>query len=137
MQQNDIENYLKNMVGRHFTYRCEEHKVQKTWYSAGSAHIITDKDMVEIQDADIEMVETQFVPFISSKNGIVKHQPFTSLIKAETPNLIRAITDDIEKLKHNKEYIQQAQARRNNVESLIKLARLELDVYKTLEKAQA
>ena len=129
-----LNEFVKNMEGRLYHYRGEDHRVQKAYLSSeGVAIITTDRDLIKVDDATIENLEIQFIPLVNN-NGIVQKREFTSIIKAETPTIVEALIDDIKKLKHDKGYVQQAQARRNSIESLIKLARLEVDIYRAIER---
>lgn len=119
----------QEMVGKSYLYHAHEFKILGFAMEDGEIHIFTDKRTI-IGKANHDFLN-EFLP-------IEEEADRKALLllpdKKQMNNLKDIILDNIQRVKENKSYIPQANSINQNINTLLNMARLELEYFKVMKK---
>lgn len=132
MNNKQIKSTLENMVGKTYRYAGQIHYVK-------SYNVDEDNDQYTV----VTNLSTYSRKFESMPTFLEYWQPTSSLIQSDqsqvmeqenllSNQLITLLTENIEKVKSDKEYIPQAQTINNNINTIVNIAKMRLEVLKQL-----
>lgn len=122
---------LQKMVGHTYIYKARHHKILSFKQNGDTVTVVTDKEWLEFESKTINTELKKFLP-ADSGNG-------TSLMVMKTdkgnvlPDLAKIVMDNINQVRKDKSYIPQANSVTKSINSLINMAKLELQIKKTQE----
>lgn len=126
-----VETTLESMIGHRYMYGATNHTITRYRINKerGRVTVITDKKEFDRPiDAAMEFLE-QFEPIPGRAVAVVQDQPNLPQMQVNSSvisELKDVLMDNIRKVKEDKNYIEQAEAVRQNVESVIGLAKTEI-----------
>ena len=127
----NIANRLQYLKGKTWLYNTLEHNVIDSMIVEDTIIISTDRGMLKIPVDDAQKKLTEFfeVHKEPKKNGSSNTLP-ELYRKKEMNSLLDTLTENIEKLKADKEYVDQAKTICMNVTAITNLLKLELEIKK-------
>ncbi len=125
----NIVEKLREMVGKSFLYNTREHKIRGFALKDGKAFIYTDKTTIK-GEATKEFLN-EFLPI---EEDFEEHSLQLLPDRNQMMNLKEILLDNIKKVKEDKSYIPQANSINKNINTLLNMAKLELEYYRTLKK---
>lgn len=122
-----LQKTLDGMVGKTFLFKSRTHKIIKTRSNDGNIQIVTDKDWLEISEKELK----QFLPAAPEKDSslvvLTKRDPTLKSLRT-------TLIETIEKVKVDKEYIDQAVVINNSIKTVIDMAKFDLETLKFANK---
>lgn len=123
-----INERLESMVGKTYLYHAQYHKILSYKVDGDKITIVTHKKWFDISNKDLN----QFLP-TSSENGTTSLQVLPK-DREFLASLSATIKDNIEQVKKDKSYIPQANSINNSINTLVNLAKIELQMLKMNSK---
>lgn len=135
MINENLTNQLNAMLGKTFMYKTINYKILGYAPANGNGEKIiinTNVRPIELFTKDgLEYIKDNFLPVATPGAMVVVTQDL-----AAVKSLHNTILDNIEKIKKDKSYIEQAQAINESIDTYIDLAKTEIDYAKTVHKIQ-
>jgi len=124
----NLKNKLEQMKGKLFLYKTFQHRIIQIKINGDqeTIEIVTDKDWLIFSIMEIEGKLKDFLPISDEKAT----SALISLPADTSQSLAKTIIDNIDKLKDNPGYVQQAAAINKSINTLISLARAEIEARK-------
>ena len=137
--KNSVNELLDEMTGKLFLYNGDQVRVLR-WSPMGDrVNLVTDKWDMKIDFGDVKERAKEFLPVdeeetLPAVTGNNMPAPIApALIDSTTIAKLRdVLMDNIEKVKADKNYIPQAQEVKAQVDSVIDLAKTEIEMMKTI-----
>lgn len=150
MTKNQIENTLRGMVGRQFSYQLKKHRVLSFEAKSSVFKVVTDQEEFLI---NIEHASDFFRDFIHIESDLIEHIPVSKTVRipqafkandareiilpktsltVNSSKVTETIFEAIEKIKKDPGYIPQAQAINELLKTNIDLAKAEVELIKTV-----
>lgn len=139
-----MTNNFQSLIGKRYRYKGVEHLIQSYSYRNNIHYLVTDKEWFEFTNEEslkdflaicIEVEEKLEVIQASSastdENGLSRPNSGSNNIMAYLKGVL---VEDIERVREDGEYVEQAKTVSNNVKRLIDIARLELQIKKDNQK---
>ena len=125
---------LKDMVGKTWLYKTNQVRILSFRHKEESITIVTDKDWVETTVYGLAELLKDFLEVSQEDSPALEN---TSLqVIANTRNglseLRSVLMDNIKTLQGNKEFIPQAKAINNNINTMINMVKLEFQITKEM-----
>lgn len=132
---------IHNMIGRPWLYKGQEHFIQNYHKKDGVHFVVTDQKWFEFDsDEGLAFFLDNCLPVEEKKPGTA----IAALAPADEYGLAKPnsgsgnimaylkgiLVEDIERVREDREYVEQAKTVSNNVKRLIDIARLELSIHK-------
>lgn len=130
MQNQHIESTLSQAKGRFFIYKGQKQKLIRYDIKATTIRIVTDVQDMNLLYADFDTTFQQF-EFLEVAPAITTGMEAT-IISGSAQELKNVLLENIRKVQASKDYIPQAVAIKDNVDSIITLAKTEIEMMKTV-----
>lgn len=130
MQNHHIETTLSQAKGRFFIYNGQKQKLIRYDIKATTIRLVTDVQDINLLYADFEATFQKF-EFVEVAPAITTGMEAT-IISGSAQELKNVLLENIRKVQASKDYIPQAVAIKDNVDSIITLAKTEIEMMKTV-----
>ena len=127
-----IEKELQSMVGKTYLYNTRELRVDNYRIKDDLVIVATDKEIFTWSLDDAGNHIRDFMPV--DNEGVTARDLVVMPDKKQLNNLKAVIMDNIDKVKQDRNYVQQANAVNKSIGTLINVANLELQYMKMLKK---
>ena len=126
MNPSEILDGMKNKL---WLYKSQYHKISSYRINENRLLIATDKTVLEFdfddKNGSLDEIVKQFLPVEENDKMVILSKTFKNM-----PNLAETLLKNIEKIKKDKDFIPQANAIKSQVDSILNLAKLELQIRK-------
>jgi hypothetical protein len=128
---------FKTLIGKTLRYKGVEHFVQSYSYRNKMHYLVTDKEWFEfpseehVKDflaicVEVENIELIHTPkSATDENGLSKPNSSSGNVMAYLKGIL---VEDIERVREDPEYVEQAKTVSNNIKRLVDIAKLELQI---------
>ena len=126
-----LENKLVSMKGKTFIYKGTHQKIINYKIIDETLHLVTDKNWYKFSvthpDITYQILKEEFLPVEDNDVAIHKEElpTFSAIGKS---NIAQTLIDNIETLRTNKEFVNQAKAINNTDSTIINCAKMEIAV---------
>ncbi len=134
-----LQTKLATMVNHTYIYKARHQKILSFRIEDDTVHIVTDLRWLKIDITKIEKELQEFLPVEEEKDDAVIdgiYLPTVHQAKENMPSLKDTILENIDKLKTNKDYVKQAAAINQSINTLINMAKLELQTVRIKSKVK-
>ncbi len=130
-----LEKRLDSMIGKSYMYKTFIHRIISYEHISSTILLHTNKETITFTSSQAEKKLDEFLPVANiiepaeakpAVNNLVLYEK----IKEDLPNLTDIIKGNIAKLQSSREYIPQAAAINESINSLVNLVKLEIMVKK-------
>lgn len=124
-----VKNKLIMMVGNTYMYKTRIHKIIATKIKESTAFISTNIDLIELNiDEAEQIIRDEFLPVDNMDES--NNSALTVYAKIDESSLITDLMNNIEIIKKNPGFINQAKAINNTVNTILNIAKTELQIKK-------
>jgi hypothetical protein len=124
---------LEVMIGKTFIYKNDHHYIVKYEIKNDRIFITTDKEILDTSLTDLRPLLNEFLPASSQKDVAVQVQK-PSIDTSTISQLKDILMENIKEVKKDKNFIPQAIAINQNVNSIIELAKAEILLTKSMNQ---
>jgi len=133
-----MNNSFQDLKGKRLRYKGVEHLVQSYSYRNNTHYLVTDQEWFEFPHEEnlkdflavctevqepLEIVEASKAS--TDENGLSRPNSGSSNVMAYLKGIL---VEDIERVREDKEYVEQAKTVSNNVKRLVDIAKLEIQI---------
>jgi hypothetical protein len=135
MNELKIMDRVKQLPGGTFLHNARSYKVLQVYQETDKVVIATDKKMFNVPMHELGDFLANFLEADPEEEAIqtVKKEVMSVTDKTVLKNLSEILFENIEKIKKDPSYIDQADAINSQAKSIIDIAKIEVDLLKTLK----
>ncbi len=123
---------LDKMIGNSYLYQGRRHKILRTRTNGDTVEIATDRDWLAFPKENAHKALSEFLP--AAEERAVTISALAGNGKME--KIAATVFDNIDKLKSDPAYIDQARAINDSIKTMVEVAKLELEIVKMRAKME-